>query len=130
MVSEVRGADGNVIAVDGTLTSPGSNQRTLDPEIDGISLETTDHWTSPDTGGVYPAEWRLQIDSIGLDVVLVPSVADQEVPAIPYGNKAAAYWEGRVDVLDPSGLDVIGVAFAELSGYVDPEPLSWRIPSE
>ncbi len=130
MVSEVRGADGNVIAVDGTLTNPGSDQRTLDPEIDGISLETTDHWTSPDTGGVYPAEWRLQIESIGLDVVLVPSVADQEVPAIPYGNKAAAYWEGRVDVLDPSSLDVIGVAFAELSGYVDPEPLSWRIPSE
>lgn len=130
MVSEVRGVGGDVVAVDATLTNSDAGQRILEAEIDGISLETTDHWTSPETGGVYPAGWRLQIESIGLDVVLSPSVADQEVPAIPYGNNAAAYWEGRVDVLDSSSSEVIGVAFAELSGYVDPEPLSWRNQTE
>ena len=126
MISEVRGADGDVIAVEGTLLSTGGGQRILEPEVDGISLEITDHWTSPNTGGVYPARWRLKIDSIDLDVVLTPSVADQEVPAIPYGNKAAAYWEGRVEVRDALSDDVVGVAFAELSGYVEPEPLIWR----
>ena len=126
MVSEVRDSDGDVVAVDGTLTNAQDGQRTLDSEIDGIWLETTDHWTSSESGGVYPAGWRLRIGSIGFDAVLVPSVADQEVPAMPYGNKAAAYWEGRVDVLDASSLEAIGVAFAELSGYVEPEPLGWR----
>ena len=130
MISEVRGADGDVITVDGTLMSTEDGQHILDPEVDGISLEITDHWTSPETGGVYPAGWRLQINSIDLDVVLSPSVNDQEVPAIPYGNKAAAYWEGRVDVLDPSNRGIVGVAFAELSGYVDPEPLIWRDGTE
>ncbi len=130
MIAEVRDADGNVIAVDGTLTNSENGQRILDPQIDGITLETTDYWTSRETGGVYPAGWRLRIDSIGMDVVLSPSVADQEAPALPYGNKAAAYWEGRVNVLDSSSLDVIGVAFAELSGYVEPEPLDWRRQSD
>ena len=126
MISEVRGADGDVIAVDGTLLTTEGSQHILDPEVDGIYLEVTDHWTSPETGGVYPAGWDLQIESTGLDVVLSPSVTDQEVPAMPYGNQVAAYWEGRVDVFDASSGDVVGVAFAELSGYVDPEPLLWR----
>ncbi len=126
MVSEVRGADGDVIAVDGTLFSAEAGHRVLDSEKDGISLEITDRWTSPATGGDYPAGWRLRIDSIGLDVLLSPTVNDQEVPAMPYGNKASAYWEGRVDVYDSSSREPVGVAFAELSGYVDPEPLDWR----
>ena len=126
MVSEVRGADGDVIAVDGTLLSAETGHRVLDSQNDGISLEITDRWTSPATGGDYPAGWRLRIDSIGLDVLLSPTVKDQEVPAMPYGNKAGAYWEGRVDVYDSSSRDLVGVAFAELSGYVDPEPLDWR----
>ena len=126
MISEVRGADGDVIAVDGTLLTTEGSQHILDPEVDGIYLEVTDHWTSLETGGVYPAGWHLQIESTGLDVVLSPAVTDQEVPAMPYGNEAAAYWEGRVDVFDASSGDVAGVAFAELSGYVEPEPLLWR----
>lgn len=130
MVSEVRGAEGNVIAVDGTLVDAEYGQRILDEHTDGITLETTDYWTSRESGGIYPAGWRLVIDSIGIDVVLSPPLADQEVPALPYGNQAGAYWEGRVDVLDSTGLEVVGVAFAELSGYVEPEPLGWRKPTK
>ncbi len=126
MITEVRGTDGQVIATDGTIVGEGSEQRILDPERDGIVLDVLGQWTSPDTGGEYPARWRLQIDSMGLDVVLEPSIAHQEVPAMPNGNKGAAYWEGRVDVLDAETLESVGLAFAELSGYVDPEPLSWR----
>ena len=130
MVSEVRGADGDVIAVDGTLLSAEGVHRVLDAESDGISLKITDRWTSPATGGDYPAGWRLQIDSIGLDVLLSPTVHAQEVPAMPYGNKASAYWEGRVDVHETSSNEIVGVAFVELSGYVDPEPLGWRKQTE
>ena len=93
---------------------------------DGIELEVQKHWTSPRTAGEYPAKWRLQIDSIDLDIVMTPAIADQEIPALPYGNQAAAYWEGRVDVTDSSSGESLGRGFAELSGYVEPEPLSWR----
>ncbi len=130
MVSEVRGADGAVIATDGTLIVDGSEQFTLDETADGISLDVLDYWQSPATGGEYPARWRLKIDSFGLDALLTPTIADQEVPPMPGGNKGAAYWEGRVDVLDADTQERIGLAFVELSGYVDPDPLSWRSDGE
>ena len=126
MIAEVRGAKGEVLAINGTLIQSGSEQRVLDVEHDGIELEVQDYWTSPRTAGEYPAKWRLRIDSIDLDIVMTPSIADQEVPAMPYGNQAAAYWEGRIEVTDTSSGESLGRAFAELSGYVEPEPLNWR----
>ena len=126
MVAEVRGAEGEVLAIDGTLIQSGSEQHVLDVEQDGIALEVQEHWTSPRTAGEYPAGWRLRVDSIDLDILMMPSIADQEIPALPYGNQAAAYWEGRIDVTDTSSGESLGRAFAELSGYVEPEPLSWR----
>ena len=126
MVAEVRGAGGEVLAIDGTLIQSGSEQHVLDDEQDGIALEVQEYWTSPRTAGEYPAGWRLRVDSIDLDILMMPSITDQEIPALPYGNQAAAYWEGRIDVTDTSSGESLGRAFAELSGYVEPEPLSWR----
>ena len=69
----------------------------------------------------------LDLDAdLDLDVDLAATVADQEVPPIPYGNLAAAYWEGRVEVIDSVTGATVGKAFAELSGYVDAPPLEWR----
>ena len=126
MISEVRGGDGEVIATDGTLVDLDGEQKTLEDEVGGIRLEVLDYWTSPDTAGEYPNRWRLVVEALGLDVTMSPVVADQEVPALPFGNKAAAYWEGRVDVYDTVSGESKGVGFAELSGYVEPERLSWR----
>ncbi len=126
MIAEVRGADGEVVATDGTLIEPGSPQKVLDAESDGLQLDVLEHWTSPHTDGEYPSSWRLRVESVGIDVQLAPTIADQEIPAMPYGNQAAAYWEGRVDVFDTATGRNIGTAFAELSGYVDPDPLTWR----
>ena len=126
MVSEVRGADGRVLATDGTLIEPGSPQKVLEAERDGLQLDILEHWTSPHTEGEYPSGWRLRVESAGIDVKLAPTVADQEIPAMQYGNQAAAYWEGRVDIFDTATGHNVGTAFAELSGYVDPEPLTWR----
>ena len=126
MVSEVRGADGEVIAYDGTLVDAHGDQRILDGAKDGIELDVLEHWVSPTTGGEYPSRWRLKIDSIGIDVMMLPAIADQEVPAMLHGNQAATYWEGRVDVVDSQTGVIVGKAFAELSGYVDALPLKWR----
>ncbi len=127
MIAEVRGGDGSVVATHGTLVDDAFDQHVFEPETDGVSLDVLEHWTSPHTGGVYPSQWRVKVDSIDLEVLIVPSVADQEIPAMPYGNKGAAYWEGRADVIDTASDERIGLAFVELSGYVDPDPLGWRV---
>ena len=129
MISEVRGAEGQVLSIDGTLAPSDSSHRVLDAEKDGITIDVHDHWISPATGGEYPSVWRIRVASLDLDVTMMATVADQEVPAAQYGNQAAAYWEGRVDVRDTSSGNIIGRAFAELSGYVDPPSLTWRTAS-
>ena len=126
MISEVRGVEGEVLSIDGTLISSDSNHQVMDADKDGITIDVKDHWVSTATGGRYPSLWRLRVAAIDLDVMMKATVADQEVPASPYGNQAAAYWEGRVDVRDALSGNIVGRGFAELSGYVDPAPLIWR----
>ncbi len=126
MVSEVRDGEGEVIAVDGTLVDADGRHQVLESERDGLELDVLDRWESPETGGDYPAKWRLRVASLGMDLTLVPTISNQEIPAFPYGNQAAAYWEGRADVFDSESGETKGVAFVELSGYVDPDPLIWR----
>lgn len=129
MVSEVRGADGEVIAIDGTLTTPDGTQRIFDAEKDNIQIQQLEQWTSPHTNGIYPSKWRIILEEEKLDMILQPVIADQEIPAIPIGNKAAAYWEGRADIFDSNSNQMIGRAYVELSGYVDPDPLRWQTNS-
>ena len=130
MISEVRGADGDVIGVDGTLMRPDEAQKTLEGDGGAIGIEVLDHWLSPHTGGNYPSGWRIVLPEEGLDMVLEPVIDDQEIPAIPFGNQAAAYWEGRADAFDYETGERIGKSFVELSGYVDPDPLIWRPSNE
>ncbi len=126
MASEVRGAEGQILSVDATLIDTTGEQLILESDVDGIKLEELNHWLSPHTGGEYPSEWRLSIDSLGLDLLLSATILDQEVPAISTANQAAAYWEGRIDVVDSLSGEHVGRGFAELSGYVVPAPLEWQ----
>ena len=126
MVSEVRGADGEVIAIDGTLTRLDGTQRIFEAENDNIQIQQLDQWISPHTNGIYPSKWRIVLEEEKLDMIIQPVIADQEIPAMPLGNKAAAYWEGRADIFDSNSNQIIGRAYVELSGYVEPEPLRWK----
>ncbi len=130
MVSEVRGADGAVIATDGTLMSAAGDQQILEEGSESIVIEVLDHWISPHTGGNYPSGWRISVKENGLDMLLEPVIDDQEIPAAPFGNQAAAYWEGRVDVFASESGAMIGKGFVELSGYIDPKPLIWRTSND
>ena len=68
--------------------------------------------------------WALEIDSLGLDLVLVPVAIDQEMQVgLPVGS---AYWEGKAWVEGRQNAQSIsGNAYVELSGYTDPEPIEW-----
>ncbi len=80
---------------------------------DDVELEVTARWRSPDGAAEYPARWRLRYPAEGLELELVPRIADQELR-----GGAFRYWEGAIKVTGTSrGEPVSGVGYAELTGY-------------
>ena len=81
-------------------------------DLDGARLEVTDRWTSPASGAVYPAGWRLRLPAANLVLDVEPLLADQEL------DLAVRYWEGAVAVRGAAGgRPVAGRGYAELTGY-------------
>lgn len=98
-------SSGTIVAADGT-TSRFSR--------DEIKLDVLDTWPSPRSGGRYPARWRLQIPSAGLDLTITPYLADQELPL------TTVYWEGASQIAgSAAGQPVTGNGYVELTGYAE-----------
>ena len=95
----------------GTYVDSSGVERALRDE--DVRLSVGKQWQSP-RGGVYPAEWRLQVPSLGLEMQLRPALADQELDTTP------RYWEGAVDVVGSrSGAALRGRGYVELTGYAN-----------
>lgn len=111
MVFQIRRADGTVSPYSsGTLVGPEGEARTLTGE--DFEIEVTDTWTSPRSGAVYPAGWRIRIPAAGLFLEVEPLLEDQEM-AVSY-----RYWEGAVSVRGESaGEPASGRGYVELTGY-------------
>jgi predicted secreted hydrolase len=94
----------------GSVVAPDGTSRTLAP--DDFTITPTGEWRSPETGGVYPAGWRIEVPSAGLDLTVTPLLADQE------NRLSFTYWEGAVEVAGmASGTPVAGRGYVELTGY-------------
>jgi len=93
---------GTVVAADGSARPLGAAE---------LEITDTAQWTSPHTGAVYPAGWRIRVPGAGLDLEVAPLVADAEIPAT--GSTGTVYWEGPVEVRG----SVAGEGYAELTGY-------------
>lgn len=91
--------------VDASLVLPGGSR--ADVEARDVNLEVSSYWTSPHSGAEYPAAWRLSHESLGLDLVIEPLLADQEFQA------SVRYWEGAVRVSGSHS----GRGYVELTGY-------------
>jgi predicted secreted hydrolase len=77
-----------------------------------VRIEVLDYWTSPHSGGRYPARWRLQIPAAQLTLELVPLMADQEL------QTSVRYWEGAVSVQGTREQKrVQGYGYVEMTGY-------------
>lgn len=126
MLSEVRDPDGGRYRLFGTYLGADGRQRTLEAEDDGMELEHLEYWRSGETDAENPISSRISVESLGLDLTLVPSAADQETVTRIGENVAATYWEGSVSVTDSDSGETIGRGYLELAGYVPPDPLSWR----
>ncbi|MEA2622394.1 MAG: putative drug exporter of the superfamily [Chloroflexota bacterium] len=113
-LSLVRSADGTYPLVYGTRVTPEGTAHHLDR--DAFSVAVTAQWTSPRTGAVYPAGWRITFKDDDLVIELRPTVADQELDTRP--STGVVYWEGsQVVSATRDGRQVGGQAYVELTGY-------------
>jgi predicted secreted hydrolase len=111
MLFQIRQADGTIDPFSsGTLIAPDGNTQTL--QKSDFNVAVRDEWQSPNSGGIYPAGWDIEIKSPEIRLRITPLQSDQEL------NLAYTYWEGAVDI---NGLfkeqAVTGVGYTELTGY-------------
>ena len=78
-----------------------------------VVIDVLGRFASPHTDGVYPSGWRIRIDAWNVDLVMVPTVADQE-----FYRGGMAYWEGSCKLV---GSPAPGKGYVELVGYA-PRP--------
>jgi predicted secreted hydrolase len=108
-VFRLRSVDGKTSYASATIQKEGHS---VIARGDEVKLTPGNVWVSPLTGGRYPLEWRVEIPSHGIDLVVKARVKACEV-----GEGASEleprYWEGPV-VAD--GENAIG--YLEMTGYV------------
>jgi predicted secreted hydrolase len=93
----------------GTWVAPDGSSLAL--ANNDVRVDVLKQWNSP-RGGTYPAEWRLRLPRLALDIRLRPLLADQELLTNP------RYWEGAVVVEGQrNSIDVTGQGYVELVGY-------------
>jgi predicted secreted hydrolase len=113
MVYRLRQKDGQVTPESsGSLI--GSDGRVTHLLLSDFSIDVLGSWKSPHTGGTYPSGWRVRVPGAGIDVMLSPTLADQELANTTGG---VSYWEGAVDARDPVTQRPLGVGYVELTGY-------------
>jgi predicted secreted hydrolase len=94
----------------GTLVLPDGSVRPL--SADDVRIETLGYWKSPKSGARYPSRWQMLLPSEGLELEVVPRIADQEL------RTSVRYYEGAVGVRGTSrGEAVEGDGYVELTGY-------------
>ena len=98
----------------GTLVDPQGETRHL--KLADFQVKASGVWKSPPSGAVYPAGWQVLIPGAGLELVLTPTLADQEIRAgVP---APLSYWEGQVRVQGRAGARPLnGMGYVELTGY-------------
>jgi predicted secreted hydrolase len=81
--------------------------------LSAFSTDATGSWKSPHTGGTYPSGWHVRVPQANVDIMLDPTVKDQELSNTIGG---VSYWEGSVVATDANGKH-LGVGYVELTGY-------------
>ncbi|MFO0985254.1 MAG: lipocalin family protein [Planctomycetota bacterium] len=115
MLCHLRNRDGSIGAFSsGTLVGKDGSTRTLARE--DFAIRTLARWTSPHSGGVYPAAWQIEVPSASLTLEVRPRLADQELRTAQ--STGVTYWEGCCAVRgEHHGEATGGDAYVELVGY-------------
>jgi predicted secreted hydrolase len=114
MVFHLRREDGSFERAFGTFVR--ADGTTVDLHGQPVVIESTDTWTSPRTGAVYPAGWRIEVPRLKLQLVVEPYVKDQELSE--GGSTGIIYWEGAVSARGRrEERSITGRGYVELTGY-------------
>ncbi|MCB0020678.1 MAG: hypothetical protein KDE09_22950 [Anaerolineales bacterium] len=111
MFFQIRLADGSLSNFSsGSYIRPDGSVQPL--AADDWSLTVLAEWTSPHSGAVYPAGWRIEIPSLDLTLEGTPLLADQEL------NVSTIYWEGATEFSGArAGRPISALGYVELTGY-------------
>ena len=106
MFFQIRRADGSIDPFSsGTYINAEGGTTHLEREQ--FEIRVRDEWISPESGGVYPSAWAVNIPSLNLNLDIEPYFNAQEMDVSYF------YWEGAVRV---SG-SLTGSGFVEMTGY-------------
>ena len=123
MFYQIRHRDGKIDPYSsGTIIFPDGTYQNL-PKKE-FQIEVLAQWKSSKSKAIYPSQWRVKVLGHRIELVLTPTVKDQEL--ITQESTRVTYWEGSVRVEGKSQGDPIkGMGYVELTGYAD--PLSGKI---
>lgn len=115
MLYGLRRADGSYDPnASGSYIKPDGTRVPLTPA--DYRIEVLDRWTSPKSGATYPSRWRVTVPKLGIEAMVTPYVADQELQT--ENSSRVTYWEGAVNVdATVQGQPAGGEGYVELTGY-------------
>jgi len=118
MFYQIRNKDGNPDpSSSGTLIFADGAHRHL--RLEEVQIEVLKRWKSQKSGAIYPSTWRVKVPSRGVELLLVPTVENQEL--MTEASTRVTYWEGSVNVEGKiRQVPVKGRAYVELTGYAKP----------
>jgi predicted secreted hydrolase len=101
----------------GTIIFSDGSQRYL--PLKEFQIQVLDQWRSKKSGATYPSKWGIDVPSHRIELMLTPTVKDQEL--ITQESTRVTYWEGSVKVEGRyQGNPIKGVGYVELTGYGKP----------
>ncbi len=109
MITLLRDEAGRPLYRYGTLVTAEGTTAHL--AADEFRVVSTGSWTSPGSGALYPAGWRVSIPDKGISLILTPTIEHAEFDAT--STTRNYYWEGEVTVTGSHD----GMGFVELMGY-------------
>jgi predicted secreted hydrolase len=123
MLYIIRHEDGKPDAYSsGTLINPDGTSRHV--RLEEFEIRVLETWKSRKTQARYPAKWNIKISQPNIELMVTPTVDDQELTT--QESTRVTYWEGSVKVEGTfEGKPITGVGYVELTGYA--EPMGGRI---
>ena len=118
MIYQIRHQDGKIDPYSsGTIVlQNGDHHHLLHKEF---QVQSLDRWKSQKSGATYPSKWRVKVPAQGIELILVPTVKDQEL--ITQESTRVTYWEGSVRIEGKyQGTPIRGMGYVELTGYGKP----------
>lgn len=109
---------------DGTIdknssgTIIGADGGTVHLAHDEFKITSTSKWTSPNSKGVYPMGWSVDIPKQQIKLTVEPVSKDQEL--LTKRSTGVTYWEGSANVSGTAGGKAVkGQSYVEMTGYAE-----------